>query len=123
MSAERRKHARKPLREGEDANPGIFYIEDKKKAYKVKDLRDISLSGAGARLMKSFKEGDQVHFKFESADNVIDIPSTIIWCERKPGTRACNLGLRFDPSDKASNILLFMTLRKYIDFSSDTTTS
>lgn len=97
---------------------GAFYVEDKKKAYKVKSLRDISLTGAGVWLMKSFKTGEQIRFKFESSDNMITIPSTIVWCERTPGTRSCTIGLKFDPSDKASNILLFMTLRKHIDFSS-----
>lgn len=101
-----------------EGETGVFFIEDMKKAYRVKSLRDISLTGASVRLMKSFKVGEQIQFKYDSGDNLIAIPSTIIWCDRKPGTRSCSLGVRFDPADKASNILLFMTLRKHIDFSS-----
>jgi hypothetical protein len=118
LSTERRKHARKSLREGAEGDAGIFFIEDVKKAYRVKSLRDISLTGAGVWLMKSFKAGDQIQFKYDSGENLITIPGTVVWCDRKPGTRSCNLGVRFDPTDKASNILLFMTLRKHIDFSS-----
>lgn len=118
MSTERRKHARKSLREGAEGDAGTFFIEDTKKAYKVKGLRDISLTGAGVWLMKSFKEGDQIHFKYDSGENLIAIPGTVMWCDRKPGTRSCHIGVKFDPADKASNILLFMTLRKHIDFSS-----
>ena len=118
MAIERRKHARKSLRQGAEAEAGTFYVEDNKKSYKIKGLRDISLTGAGISLMKSFKVGEQVSFKYESSDNLITIPGTVVWCDRRPGTRACKVGLRFDPSDKASNILLFMTLRKHIDFSS-----
>lgn len=118
MAIERRKHARKCLRQGAQADAGAFYLEDNKKAYKIKELRDISLTGAGVWLMKSFKTGEQVSFKYESSDNLITIPGTVVWCDRRPGTRSCQIGLRFDPSDKASNILLFMTLRKHIDFSS-----
>jgi c-di-GMP-binding flagellar brake protein YcgR len=118
LSIERRKHARKSLREGAQAEVGDFFIEDTKKAYRVKSLRDISLTGAGVWLMKSFKVGDTIQFKFDSGENLIAIPGTVVWCDRKPGTRSCNVGVKFDPSDKASNILLFMTLRKHIDFSS-----
>ena len=121
MSIERRKHARKSLREGAGAEAGTFFIEDLKKAYRVKSLRDISLTGAGVWLMKSFKIGEQINFKFDSGENLITIPSTIVWCDRKPGTRSCHIGVKFDPADKASNILLFMTLRKHIDFSSGET--
>lgn len=117
MGTERRKHARKPLHEG--AEVGTFYVEDDKKAYRVKSLRDISLTGAGIWLMKSFKNGDQIRFKYESDDNLIAIPGTVVWCERTPGTRSCKVGVRFDPSDKTNNILLFMSLRKHIDFTSE----
>jgi len=118
LSIERRKHARKSLRDGTQGDAGTFFIEDMKKAYRVKSLRDISLTGAGVWLMKSFKVGDQIQFKYDSGENLIAIPGTIVWCDRKPGTRSCSLGVKFDPADKASNILLFMTLRKHIDFSS-----
>ncbi|HKJ22895.1 MAG TPA: PilZ domain-containing protein [Gammaproteobacteria bacterium] len=118
LSTERRKHARKALREGTEVG-GAFYVEDNKKAYKIKSLRDISLTGAGVWMMKSFKTGDQVNFKFESQENLITVPGTVVWCEKTPGTRSCSVGLRFDPADKTNNILLFMTLRKHIDFSSE----
>ncbi|WP_109992454.1 PilZ domain-containing protein [Salinisphaera sp. LB1] len=117
VGRERRKDARKALREGGPVG-GAFYVEDNKKAYEIKYIRDVSLTGAGVRVMKSFKTGDQVNFKFESQENLVTVPGTVMWCERNLSTRSCSVGLKFDPADKASNILLLMTLRKLIDFSS-----
>ena len=110
--AENRAHDRRNL--SFDQIPGEFTIEHAGKKHAFSQVNDVSISGMGILLDACLSVGTQVTVSYEAEDFSVSIGAEIIWSE-KLSEALSRIGIQFSNANLDENVMLFMTLREYID--------
>ena len=110
---EKRQHSRKGFSSTE--NDFSFYLEDKGQLFEINNIRDVSISGIGISIPKSFNIGHKVALKYDSADYHLTIQGTVAWSDNAANADARRLGVEFDTGNQEDNTLFFLAVRKYLD--------
>jgi len=112
MESEKRSHKRKNL--DYDQIPGKFQVELGDEAIEFNQVNDVSISGMGLLFPKSISAGDTIRISYVSNDFSTSIEAEVVW-EEKLSDGVFRLGVEFSNKKMDDNIMLFMTLREYID--------
>lgn len=112
METENRHHERKNLRY--DSIPGKFLIEIGDDKLPFNQVNDVSISGMGILLDQNIPENSQVRISYNSPEFSVSIAAQIIWCDRL-SENVYRMGIQFSSDNMDDNVMLFMTLREYID--------
>lgn len=109
---DRRRHPRGRFR---DDDTGTFFaVRVADRELDIVDVHDVSISGIGLRLIEPLKIGQSVVLRHEAQDFQISVQGTVKW--QKPASgEFCDFGVEFSSADMDTNILFFMSLRKYLD--------
>lgn len=111
MTDERRGHDRESLAKAEI--PGKFLIESGGESQSFTQVCDVSISGMGLVLNKALSTGQEIVVKYISEDFSVGINAVVAWCV--PDAEDHRVGVQFSSEDLDANVMLFMTLREYID--------
>ena len=109
---EKRRHERKNL--AYEQIPGIFQIGFDDKKIEFNQVNDVSISGMGILIDSHVAEKSQVSISYEADDFQIAIQAEVVWQE-KLSDDVYRMGLQFSNKNVDENVMLFMTLREYID--------
>lgn len=109
---EYRAHERKNL--SFEQIPGDFKIEHAGIERSFSQVNDVSISGMGILLEANIPVGSQVIISYESPDFSVVIGADIIWTE-KVSDELSKIGVQFSHDNLDDNVMLFMTLREFID--------
>ena len=111
MTDERRGHDRESLAKAEI--PGKFLIETDGASQTFNQVCDVSISGMGLVLNNAMNTGQEIKIKYVSEDFSVAINAVVAWCV--PDQDDHRVGIQFSSEDLDANVMLFMTLREYID--------
>ena len=112
MNSEKRNHERKNL--DYDQIPGKFQIEFAGKLIEFNQVNDVSISGMGLLVDCSISVGQNIQIGYQSEDFSTAIDAEVVW-EEKLSDDVFRLGIEFSNKNMDDNIMLFMTMREYID--------
>ena len=112
METEKRSHQRKNL--AYEQIPGNFLIEVGETKHVFTQVNDVSVSGMGMLLDREIAPDTEVRISYHSPEFSVGIGATVIWSE-KLGEDVYRLGVKFAIDKMDDNVMLFMTLREYID--------
>ena len=112
MNSEKRNHERKNL--DYDQIPGKFQIDFLGEIIEFNQVNDVSISGMGLLVPRSVAAGQNVQISYQSDDFTTTIEAEVVW-EEKLSEDVFRLGIEFSNKNMDDNIMLFMTLREYID--------
>jgi len=112
MNSEKRNHERKNL--ASDQIEGIFSIVVKDEKIVFDDVHDVSISGMGIRVDHFLDKDVPIEVCYESDDFNIAINAEIAWQE-KLEDNSFRIGVQFSNENMDGNVMLFMTMREYID--------
>ncbi len=112
-SQERRRHERRRFR-NEDTGT-VFVVRVGERELDIMDVHDVSISGIGLRLAERLQIGQSVLLRHEAQDFQIGVHGTVKWQKPASGSEFCDFGVEFSSADMDTNILFFMSLRKYLD--------
>ncbi len=118
MTGEKRKYPRKLFRP--DDHDFSFYLQDKGGSYEISNVQDVSISGVGVGIPRSFNIGQKVSLQYDSEDYHLTIDGTIVWCDGSVNSGSCRLGVEFDADSQEDNTLFLLAVRKYLDTSDNT---
>ena len=107
-----RNHERKNL--VHDQIPGRFVLEYGGEAFVFSQVNDVSISGMGVLVALPLVVGDKVGLRYESDDFTVAINAEVVWVE-KIHDGVYRAGIQFSNENMDDNVMLFMTLREYID--------
>lgn len=110
--AEKRRHERKNL--AYEQIPGTFQIRFGDKKIEFNQVNDVSISGMGILIDNHLPTKSQVSISYEADDLRISVQAEVVWQE-KLSDDVYRMGLQFSNKDVDDNVMLFMTLREYID--------
>lgn len=112
MSSEKRFHQRRNI--ASEQIPGEFFIVMDNRQIPFQKVNDVSISGLGIRLSEKIAKGTQLQIGYQSPDFSLRIDAEVAWQERlaKDDFR---IGIQFSTRNVNDNVMLFMTLREYID--------
>lgn len=112
MDTEKRKHVRNDLQM--DNQESQFYVSKDQETINVTRIRDVSFSGVGLEMPRSFPVGEKLALTYEEDDGFqIQVNGRVIWCDS--GVDRHTLGVEFEGQNGQDASLLFMALRKYMD--------
>ncbi len=112
IAMENRAHQRENL--AYEQVPGNFLIEVGAQKHVFSQVNDVSISGLGILIDKHIPEGSAVWVSYHSVDFSISIAANVVWSNQL-ADGVYRMGVQFDSGKMDDNVLLFMTLRKYID--------
>ncbi len=112
MKSEKRNHERKNL--DYKQIPGKFQVEVEGEKFEFNQVNDVSISGMGLLFERSIPQGQKIRVSYESEEFGTAIDANVIW-EEKLSDGVYRLGIEFSNKNMDDNIMLFMTLREYID--------
>ena len=112
MNSEKRNHERKNL--ASDQIEGIFSIIVKDEKIVFDQVNDVSISGMGIRVDHFLDKDQPIKVCYESDDFNIEINAEIVW-EEKLEDNTFRIGVQFSNENMDGNVMLFMTMREYID--------
>jgi len=112
MNSEKRNHERKNL--DYDQIPGKFEVDFAGEKIEFNQVNDVSISGMGLLFPRAIPAGEPIRISYESEDFGTAIDAEVIWDE-KLSDGVFRLGVEFSTKNMDDNIMLFMTLREYID--------
>ena len=112
MNSEKRDHERKNL--ASDEIQGKFSIILKNEEIEFSDVNDVSISGMGIRLDHFVEKGTPIQVSYVSEDFSVLINADIVWTE-KLEDNFFRIGVQFSNENVDNNVMLFMTMREYID--------
>lgn len=112
MDSEKRNHERKNLNYGQI--PGTFQVDLSDESIEFNQVNDVSISGMGMLFPRSVPAGDTIRVSYVSPEFSTSIEAEVVW-EEKLSDGVFRLGLEFSNKKMDDNIMLFMTLREYID--------
>jgi len=112
MDSEKRNHERRNLYY--DQIPGTFQIEFSGELIEFNQVNDVSISGMGLLIPRSVPAGEKIKIGYLSQDFSTMIDAEVVWAE-KISDAVFRLGIEFSNKNMDDNIMLFMTLREYID--------
>ncbi|MDX1812480.1 MAG: PilZ domain-containing protein [Gammaproteobacteria bacterium] len=112
IQTEKRLHERKNL--AYENIPGEFCLEINGQKEVFSQVNDVSISGMGIFLERHIAEKTDLIVSYTSDDFQIAIPGTVIWSE-KLDDKGCRIGVQLSSDNMDDNVMLFMTLREYID--------
>ena len=111
-SDERRDHDREALVKAE--LPGSFSIEVEGETHGFNQVSDVSISGMGLVTDTKLSAGQELTIKYTSNEFAITIHAVVAWCTAASQDQYA-VGLQYSTKDLDANVMLFMTLREYID--------
>ncbi len=107
---ERRQLDRENLRQD---IPGLFEIAVNGSTEIFNQVNDVSISGMGIKLQHPLELGQTVVISYSASDFSLKLKASISWCTKKD--EDFFVGVEFSTDNVDTNVLLFMTLREYID--------
>ena len=112
MSSEKRYHQRKNV--AHEQIPGEFYIiVDEQKTF-FDQVNDVSISGMGIFLNQKLGQGVNLKVGYDSPDFSVCIDAEVAWEERLAKDEF-RIGIQFSNQNVNDNVMLFMTMREYLD--------
>ena len=112
LNSEKRNHERKSL--AFEQIPGKFQVNIEGELIEFNQVNDVSISGMGMLLSRSVMAGQAIQVGYTSDDFSTSIDAEVVWAE-KLSDGNFRLGIEFSEKRMDDNIMLFMTLREYID--------
>ena len=112
MNSEKRTHERKNLASNEIQ--GIFSIILKDEKIEFNDVCDVSISGMGITVDHMLDKDSPIQVSYESDDFSVLINAEIAWMEKQEDD-SFRVGVQFSTENVDNNVMLFMTMREYID--------
>ncbi|MDH5257812.1 MAG: PilZ domain-containing protein [Gammaproteobacteria bacterium] len=112
MNSEKRNHERKNL--DYDQIPGKFQVDLSGELFEFNQVNDVSISGMGLLFPRSVSAGQTIQISYQSEEFNTALEAEVIW-EEKLSDGVFRLGVEFSTKNMDDNIMLFMTLREYID--------
>ena len=97
-----------------DKIPGSFHIEYGGEKHAFHLVNDVSISGMGIYLDNKIPDQTEVIVSYVSEDFQVAISGSIIWSEQLTDN-SFRMGVQFSSDNMDDNVMLFMTLREYID--------
>lgn len=110
---DRRRHERMRFRDNDTGT--IFVVRIESRELDIIDVHDVSISGIGLRLAEVLPIGQSVMLRHEAPDFQIGVHGTVKWQKPATGSDFFDFGVEFSSVDMDTNILFFMSLRKYLD--------
>jgi len=111
MTLERRGHDRESLAKADI--PGQFLIECEGNSQGFSLVSDVSISGMGLTVSQAIDVGKEVQIKYVSDEFNVCINAVVVWC--LIDEKETRIGVSFSAEDLDANVMLFMTLREFID--------
>jgi len=112
MNSEKRNHERKNL--DYDQILGKFQVSFTDEVIEFDQVNDVSISGMGLLFPRSVPAGEIINISYVSDDFCTAVDAEVVW-EEKLSDGVFRLGVEFSNANMDDNIMLFMTLREYID--------
>ena len=112
MNKEKRNHERKNL--ASDQIQGTFSIILKDEKIVFDQVNDVSISGMGICVDHFLDKDQSIQVCYESDDFNVSINAEIAW-EEKLDDNSFRIGVQFSNENMDGNVMLFMTMRAYID--------
>jgi hypothetical protein len=109
--ADRRRHSRKKFH---GQRGGVtFTARLGTEICEIQNVHDVSISGIRLRLARRVDLGSNLELIAQEADFTVNVDGFARWCQEVDD--GFELGIEFASADLDSNILFFMSLRKYLD--------
>ena len=112
VDAEKRSYERKNL--SYEQVPGEFHVILNGEKSVFNQVNDVSISGMGILLNKELPANSTVVVGYESEEFCVSINAKVAWTETL-SAGAYRIGIHFSNENMDDNVMLFMTLREYID--------
>jgi len=112
MNSDKRNHERKNL--ASDQIPGLFSISVKGDKIEFRKVNDVSISGMGIYLENAIDVDKDIQVSYESDDFSVTINAEVAW-KVNAEDGGIRIGVQFSNESMDDNVMLFMTMREYID--------
>ncbi len=109
---DKRQHERANL--AYEQIPGKFHIGIGSERIEFNQVNDVSISGMGILLDSYLATKSNITIGYEAEDFNVQIQAEVVWQE-KLSDDVYRMGIHFSNHNVDDNVMLFMTLRNYID--------
>ena len=109
---DKRRHERANL--AYEQIPGKFHIGIGSERIEFNQVNDVSISGMGILLDSYLATSSSITIGYEAEEFCVQIQAEVVWQE-KLSDEVYRMGIHFSNLNVENNVMLFMTLREYID--------
>jgi len=109
---DKRRHERTNL--AYEQIPGKFHIGVGGNRIEFNQVNDVSISGMGILLDSYLATNSNITIGYEADEFCVQIQAEVVWQE-KLSDEVYRMGVHFSNHNVENNVMLFMTLREYID--------